>query len=62
MYADGICLIAQSHAALQKLINICCDFSVQNNLSLSFPSHFMWCLILDCINYRVLGLHEHQEA
>ena len=59
MYADDICLIAQSHVALQKLIKIYCDFSVQNNLSFNFPSHFVWCLNLDCIHYRVMGLYEH---
>ena len=37
MYADDICLMAPNHAALQKLINICYNFSLQNNLtSMSF--------------------------
>ena len=33
MYTDDIWLMAPSLAALQKLINICYDFSIQNNLS-----------------------------
>ena len=33
MYADDICLMAPSPAALQELINICYDFSVRNDLS-----------------------------
>ena len=36
MYADDICLTAPSPAALQKLINICYDFSIQNNLSFNY--------------------------
>ena len=47
MYADEICLMAQSPAALRKLNNICYDL-------LTLPSHFVWCLNLDCINYRDL--------
>ena len=33
MYADDICLMAPSSAALQELINICYDFSARNDLS-----------------------------
>ena len=33
MYADDICLMAPSPAALQELINICYDFSARNDLS-----------------------------
>ena len=33
MYADDICLMAPSPASLQELIDICYDFSVQNDLS-----------------------------
>ena len=33
MYADDICLMAPSPAALQELINVCYDFSVRNDLS-----------------------------
>ena len=42
MYADDICLMVPSPAALQKLIDICYDFSVQNDLSInSFKSYCM---------------------
>ena len=60
MYTDDICLMAQSPAVLQKLINICYDFSIPNNkpsswmTDLTLPSHFAWCLNLDCIVYYVL--------
>ena len=43
MYADDICLMAPSPAALQKLINICYDFSLQNNLTFNFSKSF--CMI-----------------
>ena len=43
MYADDICLMAPSPAALQKLINICYDFSIQNNLS--FNSTKSFCMV-----------------
>ena len=33
MYADDICLMAPSPVSLQELIDICYDFSVQNDLS-----------------------------
>ena len=36
MYADNICLMAPSPAALQELIDICYDFSVQNNLFFNY--------------------------
>ena len=32
MYGEDICLMASSPATLQKLIDICYDFSVQNKL------------------------------
>ena len=42
MYADDICLMAQSPAALQELINICYYFSVRNYLSFnSSKSYYM---------------------
>ena len=42
MYANDICLMAPSSAALQELINICYDFSVENDLSVdSFKSYCM---------------------
>ena len=43
MYADDICLMAPSPAALQKLINICYDYSMQNNLS--FNSSKSFCMV-----------------
>ena len=53
MGAHDICLMVPSPAALQKLINICYCFSVQNNL-LTLLCHFVWCVNLDCINYCFL--------
>ena len=41
MYVDDICLMAQSPAALQKLINIWHAFSIQKNYILSLPSLFV---------------------
>ena len=35
MYTDDIYLIKSSPEALQKLLNMCCDFSIGNNLSLN---------------------------
>ena len=52
MYADDICLMAQSHAALQKLINICYDFSIQNNLS--FNSTKSFCMVFKPRLYNLL--------
>ena len=43
MYADDICLMAPSPAALQELINICYDFSVRNDLS--FNSSKSYCMV-----------------
>ena len=43
MYAVDICLMAPSPAALQKLINICYDFSLQNNLT--FNSSKSFCMV-----------------
>ena len=53
MYVDDIYLMALSSAALQNHINICYDFSRQNNLS-TLPSHFVKCLNQDCLKYHVL--------
>ena len=36
MYADDICLMAPSSAALQELIDICYDFSFQNDFFFKF--------------------------
>ena len=51
MYADDICLMAPSHAALQKLINICYDFSMQNNLA--FNSSKSFCMVFKPILYKL---------
>ena len=50
MYADDICLMAPSPAALQKLINICYKLIYH----LTLPSHFVECLNTACITYCVL--------
>ena len=52
MYADDICLMAPSPAALQKLINICYDFSIQNNLS--FISTKSFCMVFKPRLYNLL--------
>ena len=52
MYADDICLMAPSPAALQKLINICYDFSIQNNLS--FNSTKSFCMVLKSRLYNLV--------
>ena len=43
MYADDICLMTPSPAALQELIDMCYYFSVQNYLS--FNSSKWYCII-----------------
>ena len=50
MYADDICLMAPSPAALQELIDICYDFSVQNDLSFN---SIVWYLHLNRISCHV---------
>ena len=52
MYADDICLMAPSPAILQKLINICYDFSIQNNLS--FNSTKSFCMVFKPRLYNLL--------
>ena len=51
MYADDICLMAPSPAALQKLINICYDYSMQNNLS--FNSSKSFCMVFKPRLYKI---------
>ena len=51
MYADDIYLMALSPAALQKLINICYDFSVQNNLT--FNSSKLFCMVFKPRLYKL---------
>ena len=52
MYADDICLMAPSPAALQKLINICYDFSLQDNLT--FNSSKSFCMVFKPRLYKLL--------
>ena len=51
MYADDISLMAPSPAALQKLINIWHDFSVQNNLT--FNSSKSFCMVFKPRLYKL---------
>ena len=51
MYADDICLMAPCPAALQKLINICYDYSMQNNLS--FNSSKSFCMVFKPRLYKL---------
>ena len=51
MYADDICLMAPSPAALQKLINISYDFSLQNNLT--FNSSKSFCMVFKPRLYKL---------
>ena len=53
MYADDICLMAPSPAALQELIDICCDFSVQMIYLLILPNRVVWYLNLNRISCHV---------
>ena len=53
MYADDICLMVPSPAALQELIDICYDFSVQNDLSFNSSIRIVWCLNLNRISCHV---------
>ena len=52
MYADDICLMAPSPAAWQELIDICYDFSVQNDLF--FSSSKSYCMVFIPISYKLL--------
>ena len=51
MYADDICLMAPSPAALQDLIDIRYDFSVQNDLS--FYSSKSYCMVFKPKSYKL---------
>ena len=53
MYADDICLMAPSPAALQELIDICYDFSVQMIYLLILPNRIVWYLNLNRISCHV---------
>ena len=54
MYADDICLMAPSPAALQELINIYKDFSVRNDLS--FNSSKSYCMVFKPTSYKLCPL------
>ena len=51
MYANDICLIAPSPAALLESIDIYYDFSVQNNLS--FNSSKSYCMVYKPKSYKL---------
>ena len=51
MYADNICLMAPSPAALQELINICHDFSIRNHLS--FNSSILYSMVFKPKSYKL---------
>ena len=51
MYADDICLMAPSPAALQELIDICYDSSVQNYISLN--SSKSYCMVFKPKSYKL---------
>ena len=52
MYADDTVLIAPSYAALQKLIDWCCNFAVDNNII--FNSEKTVCMYLNSKRYNHL--------
>ena len=51
MYADDICLMATSPAALQELIDICYNFSVKKDLS--FNSFKSYCMVFKLKSYTL---------
>ena len=51
MYDDDIGLMAPTPAALQELIDICYDFSVQNDLS--FNSSKSYCMVFKPKSYKL---------
>ena len=53
MYADDICLMAPSPAALQELIDIYYDFSVQNYFFLILTNRIVWYLNRNRISCHV---------
>ena len=44
-YADDLCLLAPSVTALQRLIDICCDYVTKHNIA--FNSRKTVCMVLD---------------
>ena len=59
MYVDDICLMAPSPAALQELIDICYDFSVQNDLS--FNSSKSYCMVFKPKSYKLSCLRLYMD-
>ena len=55
MYADNIYLMAPSPASLQELIDICYDFSVQNDLS--FNSSKSFCMVFKPKSHKLLIIY-----
>ena len=51
MYDDDICVMAPTPAALQEMIGICYDFSVQNDLS--FHSFKSYCMVFKPKSYKL---------
>ena len=51
MYADDICLMAPCPSALQKLIDICYNFSVQNDLSFNLSKSY--CIVFKPKPYKL---------
>ena len=51
MYADDICLMTSSPAALEELIDICYDFSVLNDLS--FNSSKLYGMVFKPKSYKL---------
>ena len=41
-YADDLCIMSASPAGLQKLIDICYNYSVPNSLTLTLLNLFVW--------------------
>ena len=60
MYADAICLMALSHTAFQKLINIGYGFNIQNNLTFNFTKSF--CIMSIHRFYKLLCLTFYMDT
>ena len=60
MYVDNICLMAPSPAALQKLISICYNFSMHNNLLFNFSKSV--CILFKPRLYKLSYLSLHMST
>ena len=67
MYADDICLMAPSAIALQKMLNLCYDFSQSNDVILNpiksqcmvfKPNRFKLCCPAVCLNGNIIEYAE----